>query len=163
MFTFFFTEASPFSQWYRSTFTVEGQAFSCAEQYMMFGKAQLFGDAAIAAEILAADHPRQHKALGRKVKPFDDATWRRGREAIVMTGNRAKFTQSPALLAQLLATRGTTLVEASPYDKIWGIGLAASDPRAADPAQWKGQNLLGKILTALRDELLAQGVAAPAP
>lgn len=156
MFTFFFTEASPFSQWFRSDFVVDGQTFNCAEQYMMFGKAQLFDDGATAAEILAADHPRDHKALGRKVKPFDDGTWRREREAIVMKGNRAKFTQRADLLAQLLATRGTTLVEASPYDKIWGIGLAASDPRANDPAQWKGQNLLGKILTALRDELAAQ-------
>ena len=155
MFTFFFTEASPFSQWYRAAFVVEGVSFGCAEQYMMYGKAQLFGDAAVAAEILAVDHPRAHKALGRQVKPFDDRTWRLNREAIVRAGNRAKFTQNAELRAQLLATRGTTLVEASPYDRIWGIGLDAKDPRAADPAKWKGQNLLGKILTALRDELAA--------
>jgi len=155
MYTFFFTEASPFSQWYRCGFEVDGHAFTCAEQYMMYGKAQLFADAAVAAEILAADHPRQHKALGRKVKGFDDHVWKREREAIVRAGNHAKFTQNPALLELLLATRGTVLVEASPYDKIWGIGLAASDPRAADATKWKGQNLLGKILTALRDDLLA--------
>ncbi len=71
------------------------------------------------------------------------------------TGNRAKFTQNAALRDQLLATRGTTLVEASPYDKIWGIGLDAKDPRALDASQWKGLNLLGKILTELREELLA--------
>lgn len=154
MYTFFFTEASPFSQWYRCAFTVDGNAFVCAEQYMMHGKALLFADAAIAAQILAVAHPREHKALGRKVKGFDDAVWRREREGIVLAGNRAKFTQNPELLELLLATRGTTLVEASPYDKIWGIGLAATDPRAQDAATWKGQNLLGKILTALRDELL---------
>ena len=154
MFTFFFTEASPFSQWFRCTFTVGANTFNCAEQYMMHGKALLFGDAETAVKILAADHPRQHKALGRKVKPFDDAVWKRERVQIVRTGNHAKFTQNPALLEQLLATAGTTLVEASPYDKIWGIGLAATDPRAQDPAQWRGQNLLGKILTELRDELL---------
>jgi len=157
MFTFFFTEASPFSQWYRCTFGAGGRAFNCAEQYMMHGKALLFGDAEIAAEILAADHPREHKALGRKVRGFDDAVWRREREGIVLAGNRAKFTQDLALREQLLATRGTTLVEASPYDRIWGIGLAATDPRAQDPKQWRGQNLLGRILTALRDELLAAG------
>jgi ribA/ribD-fused uncharacterized protein len=122
---------------------------------MMHGKALLFDDQEVAAQILAADHPRQHKALGRKVKRFDDAAWKREREAIVRAGNRAKFTQNAELRELLFATQGTTLVEASPYDKIWGIGLAASDPRAQDPAQWKGQNLLGRILTALRDELIA--------
>jgi len=155
MFTFFFTEASPFSQWYRCRFTAGAHTFICAEQYMMHGKALLFGDGDVAAQILAADHPRQHKALGRKVKPFDDAIWRREREGIVRAGSRAKFTQNPELRELLLATRGTTLVEASPYDRIWGIGLAATDPRAQDPATWRGQNLLGKILTELREELIA--------
>src|SRR5262245_59455106 len=153
-FTFFFTEASPFSQWFRCSFTAAEVRFNCAEQYMMHGKALLFGDAAIAAEILAADHPRQHKALGRKVKGFDDAVWKRERIAIVRAGSHAKFTQNAELRELLLATAPTTLVEASPYDKIWGIGLAASDPRAQDRAQWRGQNLLGQILTELRDELL---------
>ncbi|MBX3154731.1 MAG: NADAR family protein [Deltaproteobacteria bacterium] len=154
-YTFFFTEVSPFSQWYRCTFTDGDHTFLCAEQYMMHGKAVLFGDAETAAEILAADHPRKHKALGRKVRNFDDARWKAHRTEIVRAGNRAKFTQNPDLLAVLLATRGTTLVEASPYDRIWGIGLAATDARAQDPKQWKGQNLLGKILTELRDELMA--------
>jgi ribA/ribD-fused uncharacterized protein len=155
MFTFFYTEKSPFSQWYRCTFAVGGNTFMCAEQYMMHGKAVLFGDAEIAAEILAAGHPKTHKALGRKVKRFDDATWKREREAIVLTGSRAKYTQNPPLLELLLATAGTTLVEASPRDTIWGIGLSAGDPRAQDPKTWRGQNLLGKVLTRLRDELLA--------
>jgi hypothetical protein len=154
-YTFFFTEANPFSQWYRCTFTVGGNTFNCAEQYMMHGKALLFSDAESAAKILAAAHPRQHKALGRKVTPFDVATWKRECVGIVRAGNHAKFTQNAELLEKLYATKGTTLVEASPYDKIWGIGLAASDARAKDPAQWKGQNLLGKILTELRDQLLA--------
>ncbi len=153
-YTFFFTEASPFSQWYRCTFAVGGTTFNCAEQFMMHGKAMLFDDAAVATEILAATHPRDHKALGRKVKHFDDGAWRRQRETIVMAGNRAKFTQNPELRELLVATKGTTLVEASPYDKSWGIGLAATDPRAQDQAQWKGHNLLGNILTALRNELL---------
>ena len=153
MYTFFFTEKSPFSQWYPCVFTVEGVTFNCAEQFMMHGKAMLFGDTATAQEVLAAGHPKQHKALGRNVKPFVDATWKAKREDIVMAGNRAKFSQNAELLAVLLATKGTELVEASPYDRIWGIGLGASDPRANDPKQWRGQNLLGKILTALREEL----------
>ena len=155
MYTFFFTEASPFSQWYRCAFAENGRTFSCAEQYMMHGKAMLFADDAVAAEVMAAAHPREHKALGRKVKRFDDAVWKRERENIVLAGNRLKFTQNPALLELLLATKGTELVEASPYDRIWGIGLAATDPKAQNPATWRGQNLLGKILTQLRDELLA--------
>jgi hypothetical protein len=122
---------------------------------MMHGKALLFGDAAVAQQILAAAHPRQHKALGRKVKSFDDAVWKRERLNIVKAGSRAKFTQNAELLAQLLATKGTVLVEASPYDRIWGIGLAATDPRALDRTTWRGQNLLGQILTELRDELTA--------
>src|SRR5262245_20959975 len=128
-FTFFFTEASPFSQWHRCRFVVDGVTFNCAEQFMMHGKAMLFGDTATAADVLAADHPRTQKALGRKVKPFDNVVWERERVTIVKAGNRAKFTQNPELLATLLATKGTTLVEASPFDKIWGIGLGANDPR----------------------------------
>jgi ribA/ribD-fused uncharacterized protein len=154
-FTFFFTEASPFSQWFRCTFVVDEKTFNCAEQYMMHGKAMLFRDDEIAAEIMAADHPRTHKALGRKVRNFDGAVWERERLRIVKDGNRAKFTQNPALLEQLLATKGTTLVEASPFDRIWGIGLGAENPKAKDPKQWKGKNLLGYVLTELRDELLA--------
>ncbi|MCE9580709.1 MAG: NADAR family protein [Deltaproteobacteria bacterium] len=154
-FTFFFTEASPFSQWYRCRFEARGHTFSCAEQYMMHGKALLFGDAEVAAEILAAGHPRVHKALGRKVRNFDNNVWLAEREGIVLAGNRAKFTQDAALEEALLATRGTTLVEASPFDKIWGVGLAASNPRIQVRAHWRGKNLLGVILTKLREELLA--------
>lgn len=154
MYTFFFTEASPFSQWYRCSFTASELTFLCAEQYMMHGKALLFGDSKVAQEVLVADHPKQHKALGRKVKNFDDVVWKANREQIVMAASRAKFTQNADLRALLLATKGTSLVEASPYDRIWGIGLSATDPKAQDPKTWRGQNLLGKILTQLRDELL---------
>src|SRR3954471_9187197 len=107
MFTFFYTQASPFSQWYRCSFAVDGKRFACAEQFMMHGKAMLFRDLAVADQILASRQPREHKALGRKVKNFDDATWKSAREGIVKDGNRAKFTQNSELLEQLLATRGT--------------------------------------------------------
>lgn len=158
-YTLFWQSDSPFSQWHPCAFTVAGRAFTCAEQFMMHGKALLFGDAEVAAQILAAADPRAHKALGRKVRGFDDVRWKAAREAIVYAGNHAKFTQAPALRAALDATAGTTLVEASPMDRIWGIGLAASSPHATDPARWRGQNLLGKILTRLRDDLRASSPA----
>ncbi len=81
--------------------------------------------------------------------------WRKHREAIVLVGSRAKYQQNPTLLAALLATSGTTLVEASPFDRVWGIGLGVNNPKALDRKNWRGQNLLGQILTTLRDELAA--------
>ena len=144
-FTFFWRPDSPFSQWHPSAFVVDGVAFACAEQFMMHGKARLFDDAEVAAEILATPDPRAHKALGRKVRGFDDRRWKASREGIVYAGSRAKFTH---------------LVEASPMNRIWGIGLASSSPAATDPTRWRGLNLLGAILTRLRDELLADTAAA---
>jgi ribA/ribD-fused uncharacterized protein len=154
-FTFFWRQESPFSQWHPIEFMVEGKRFTCAEQYMMYGKAVLFGDQEVAERILASASPKTHKALGRKVRGFDEQRWKRERERIVYEGNRAKFTQNADLLQVLLATAGTELVEASPLDRIWGVGLSAEDPRIQNPSQWRGQNLLGKVLTRLRDELLA--------
>ncbi len=156
-FTFFWRQQSPFSQWHPCGFRVGQARFTCAEQYMMYGKAQLFGDAEMAARILEARTPKEHKALGRKVRGFEGAVWERERERIVYEGNHAKFTQNEPLRAALLATKGTLLVEASPLDRIWGVGLSEEDPRIQDPAQWRGQNLLGKVLTRLREDLLAQG------
>lgn len=154
-FTFFWRPDSPFSQWHPATFVVDGLTFTCAEQFMMHGKATLFGDAEVAAQILAAADPRQHKALGRKVRAFDEHVWRAHREDIVYRGSLAKFSQNPTLHAALLATTGTELVEASPTDRIWGIGMSSSNPAATDRTKWRGQNLLGQILTRVRDELLA--------
>ena len=155
-FLFFYRDASPFSQWYPASFELEGQQFTSAEQYMMYGKAQLFGDRNIAARILQADHPRQQKALGRQIQRFDDELWNREAKNIVYRGNHAKFTQNPELLLVLLATAGQTLVEASPTDRIWGIGLSEDDPRIHQRATWRGTNWLGEVLTQLREDLLSQ-------
>ncbi len=155
-FLFFYRDASPFSQWYPASFELEGQQFTSAEQYMMYGKAQLFGDRDIAARILQADHPRQQKALGRQIQRFDDELWDREAKNIVYRGNHAKFTQNPELLLVLLATAGQTLVEASPTDRIWGIGLSEDDPRIHQRATWRGTNWLGEVLTQLREGLLSQ-------
>ncbi|WP_429452555.1 NADAR family protein [Paraburkholderia sp. WC7.3g] len=88
-----------------------------------FSKAKLFGDENSAAEILAARYPKDQKAIGRGVKGFDLATWEGKREAIVYVGCREKFAQNPGLRSLLLATAPTELVEASPYDRVWGVGL----------------------------------------
>lgn len=141
------------SQWHESPFRVDGVRYRCAEQYMMAEKARLFGDDEILRQILAARSPREHKALGRKVRGFDSARWDAACREVVYRGNLAKFSQDEELRALLLATGDRTLVEASPTDKIWGIGLAADDPRALEPASWRGQNLLGQALMRVRAAL----------
>jgi ribA/ribD-fused uncharacterized protein len=141
------------SQWHPAAFTIDGVAYSCAEQFMMAEKARLFGDTATLAQILAATSPREHKALGRKVSPFDAPRWDAACREVVYRGNLAKFTQNEDLCALLLATGDRTLVEASPTDRIWGIGLAADDPRAVTPAAWRGKNWLGEALMRVRAEI----------
>lgn len=146
----------PFSQWHPSSFTLGGVTYSHAEQFMMHAKALLFGDQETAAKILLADTPREQKALGREVKGFSQSIWELFREGIVFTGSYAKFTQNPDLLRELLATKGTTLVEASPRDTIWGIGLGAENPKAKNRSQWRGLNLLGEALTRVREAILQE-------
>eukprot|EP00118_Oscarella_pearsei_P025591 m.308427 g.308427 ORF g.308427 m.308427 type:complete len:170 (+) comp43976_c0_seq1:60-569(+) len=156
-FTFFWKSASPFSQWHPARFTVKDVEYNCAEQYMMHQKAVLFEDKETAAEVLKTEKPSEQKKLGRKVKRFDDCLWKKHRIDIVKSGSKAKFSQNKELKKLLLATVGTTLVEASPVDKIWGIGLAAADERAKNRGTWKGQNLLGQALTEVRNEIVAKG------
>lgn len=141
------------SQWHPASFTVEGVAYSCCEQFMMAEKARLFRDLATLRKILAADNPREQKALGREVKGFDEARWTGACREIVYLANLAKFTQNPELRALLVATGTRTLAEASPTDRIWGIGLAADNPRATDRSAWHGKNWLGEALMRVRAEL----------
>ena len=145
---------SCFSQWWDGhPFTVEGITCATAEHWMMAEKARLFGDAEVCAEILAASHPNTAKKLGRKVRGFDEARWAAARWDIVVRGNAAKFSQHPALQEFLLNTGDRIIVEASPYDRIWGIGMTATDPDAEQPAKWRGLNLLGFALMAVREQL----------
>lgn len=146
---------SCFSQWYEAPFTVEGIVYRTAEHFMMAGKARLFGDAATCERIVAARTPGEAKRLGRQIDNFDEAAWLDARFDLVTRGNVAKFSQNKALGALLLGTGQQVLVEASPVDAIWGIGLAATDAAAQDPRTWKGLNLLGYALMAARDELRA--------
>ena len=144
IFTFFWETKSPLSQWHPSDFMLENHDFNCVEQYMMYQKAKLFEDEQIAEQILLSKKPRDQKALGRKVRNFDPVVWNNHCKKIVYDGNHAKFTQNEALRTSLLNTAGTTLVEASPYDKIWGIGLAADHPDAQDKDKWQGNQLAGR-------------------
>ncbi|MGF7048446.1 ribA/ribD-fused uncharacterized protein [Paenibacillus sp. DS2015] len=153
-FTFFWSAKSPLSQGYPSTFVIDGNTFNCAEQYMMYEKAWLFGDEDIAHQILAAPSPEVQKQLGRKVAPFNQQMWTKHCKQIVHDGNYEKFTQNEELLSKLLDTKGTTLVEASPLDQIWSVGLAEDDPRIHNRETWQGTNWLGEILTDLREEFL---------
>lgn len=150
-YTFFWN--GPFSQWYPSRFTVDEITFTHAEQYMMYRKAKMFGDTEIMQQILASSNPKEQKALGRKVKNFDANAWEKEAKNIVYTGNYHKFTDNPVLLRMLMSTKGTTLVEASPYDKIWGIGLSEEDAKKTPSSQWPGKNWLGEVLTTLRNDL----------
>ncbi len=147
------TSKSCFSQWWEAAFRVGDEVFPTAEHYMMARKARLFGDEDSARRILAAGSPNDAKSLGRKVKGFSEEVWLQHREEIVFTGNLAKFSQQPALRRFLIATGESILVEASPVDRIWGIGMAASDSRAGNPAQWQGLNLLGFALVKVRAHL----------
>jgi len=144
-----------FSQWYPAPFVVDGVGYPTAEHFMMAAKARLFGDHATAAAILAARAPGHAKQLGRGVAGFDEDTWVRARVEIVVCASKAKFTQNPALLAYLLATNVRVLAEASPTDRVWGIGLEAGDERAKEPRSWRGLNLLGFALMRARDDLAA--------
>ncbi|MGV9309220.1 NADAR family protein [Nonomuraea sp. NPDC003727] len=141
------------SQWWPVTFTEDSHTFASAEHYMMAHKAWLFGDDDAAAAVLSADHPAEAKKLGRTVRGFDEETWKAHRFDIVVRGSIAKFGGDAALKEFLLGTSGRVLVEASPYDRIWGIGLTADDPRAATPSTWQGLNLLGFALMTARDTL----------
>ncbi|MFC7617116.1 NADAR family protein [Actinokineospora soli] len=141
------------SQWWPVDFEADGHPFASAEHYMMWRKATLFGDAGIAGQVLAAASPAAAKDLGRRVRGFDHARWEAERYGIVVAGNLAKFGQHDDLRRFLLSTGDRVLVEASPVDPVWGIGLAADDPRARDRATWRGLNLLGFALTEVRERL----------
>jgi ribA/ribD-fused uncharacterized protein len=142
-----------FSQWWLSSFTVDEVEYKSAEHWMMAQKAKLFGDTAILAQILACSSPAEAKNLGRAVKNYDDQLWITHRYQIVKEGNFHKFNQNMALKQFLLDTHNKTIVEASPVDPIWGIGLAKDHKDCSNPAMWKGLNLLGFALMEVRDEL----------
>ena len=152
---FFYKTRHPFSNWHPCTFEDEqGNEYNCSEQYMMAQKALLFGDKEIFEKIMNEPNPKIQKELGRAVKGFDSKIWDQNAKKIVYDGCKLKFEQNPKLLNELLNTNGKELVEASPYDRVWGIGLAEDDPAIHDPLNWNGLNWLGEVLTQLREDIL---------
>ncbi len=150
-----------FSQWFEAAFTVDGTPYATAEHFMMAEKARMFADEEARARILSASTPAQAKKLGRGVRGFDEQTWNDARFEIVVKGNLAKFSQNPPLAAFLSQTGDRVLVEASPVDSIWGIGLAATDAEALTPHRWRGLNLLGFALMEVRAVLAAPQAQSP--
>lgn len=142
-----------FSQWFPSKYTDEKFkiTFSCAEQSMMYFKAILFNDKASATKILKAKRPEEQKALGRKVLNFNIETWNINAKKIVFRNNYFKFTQNEKLYKTLLETNDLLLVEASPYDDIWGIKRGIDYKNISDPSTWRGTNWLGEVLTEVRE------------
>ena len=138
------------SQWYPCSFVDNEKEYNCAEQYMMSEKARMFNDTETERKIMESFSPNEQKKLGRQVKGFDLVQWNQECRDIVFRGNLAKFRQNADLRHLLLKTGNKILVEASPYDTIWGIGLSAEDPRALDKAQWLGTNWLGEALMRVR-------------
>ena len=142
-----------FSQWHPAGFELEGRRFATAEQWMMFSKAELFGDEARSAAILATPDPSEQKRLGQQVAGFDPPVWEANKLDIVHRGNLAKFHQNTGALRQLKTTGEAMLVEANPRDWIWGAGLAMDDVAVHDPGLWRGTNFLGRILTLVKMQL----------
>jgi hypothetical protein len=145
------------SQWWPAPFTVDGVHYPTAEHFMMAEKARLFRDEAGLRAVLAAASPGAAKAVGRAVAGFDETVWAAHRFEIIVAGSIAKFRQNPALGAYLAETGSKVLVEASPVDRVWGIGLARDAPEALEPRQWRGLNLLGFALMRARTALAEPG------
>jgi ribA/ribD-fused uncharacterized protein len=149
------------SQWYPAPFVLDGYRYATAEHYMMAQKAVLFGDDHAARQIRDSQEPAEAKELGRHVRGFDDDRWVEHRFGIVAAGSHAKFSQHPSLRAFLIATSPKVLVEASPRDRIWGIGLAEKNPGVRSPREWRGLNLLGFALMHARSRLAASDRLSP--
>lgn len=162
--------AGKLSQWYPAKIVINGESYCCNEQYMMACKALLFEDYETYRKIMNTQSPREQKALGRQVKYFDEGRWyktgffsggnwyadKNGKPyayQIVLRANLAKFSQHKTLKKLVFESGDLIFVEASPYDKIWGIGLDAKDPKAWDEATWQGKNWLGNCITLARDTL----------
>ena len=151
-FTYFWGKEGVFSNFYPKSFMFHGARVYTSEQAFMMLKAKEFGDMKTYKQLLSAKHPAHAKSLGRKVSNYDDKRWSDVRYERMVEVLTYKFRDAD-LKEALLSTGESTLVEASPFDKIWGVGMAAHDPNISNPQMWKGQNLLGKALMEVRSKL----------
>lgn len=140
----------PYSNWYPSKFVLDDIEYNCSEQFMMAAKAAMFEDQRAYQDIMRMKYPKDQKARGRTVKNFDAEAWNAVAVELMVPALVAKFEQNDKLLVEILSSGTDLIVEASPYDKIWGIGLNADDPRALDQTQWLGTNWLGIALMQAR-------------
>ncbi len=145
-----------YSQWHPSKFSIAGIEYSSCEQYMMAMKALTFNDQESYEAIMATTSPREQKELGRNVKNFNTDKWNEVCREYVYQGNLAKFTQNPSLKVELLKTEDREIVEASPYDKIWGIGMDVSHRNIEDKSKWLGKNWLGIEIMKVRETINKQ-------
>jgi len=141
------------SNWFAADFEVDGVNYTSAEQHMMAEKSRHFNDPLNEANVMATNNCREQKAFGRAIPNFDVDEWKDVCVDKCYPGIKAKFEQNESLKQMLLATGNKHIAEASPHDRIWGIGLAPHDLRAHDMANWDGANLLGEILMLVRQEL----------
>lgn len=152
---FFYGGPAIYSNWYPAKFQdlITGIRFENTEQAFMWQKARFFLDMDIMDEIVGTPNPKEVKLLGRKIRDYDDKAWNCVRYGMMVYVNYLKFSQNNELATQLKAIGNRILVEASPYDKIWGIGLGLEDQEIFTPELWNGQNLLGKALTKVKGML----------
>ncbi len=144
---------SCFSQWWMCDFRYHMNNFCCTEQFMMAYKAEFFSDKESFEKIMSTNDPKAIKLLGRKVQNFDQIVWDKIKYSIVLNGTYMKFIKNPELMKFLLSTGDNIIVEASPQDDIWGIGMAEDYDGVDNPNMWKGENLLGFALMEVRDEI----------
>lgn len=155
-YTFFWSNGSIYSNWHLAPITIDGITYNCCEQYMMAKKAKLFGDMVTWQSVMETPLPREQKALGRQVKNFNPDIWAVIARDVVFRANMAKFTQHNELESAIFETRHTLLVEASPYDTVWGIGMSEEDAIRVGVAHWRGTNWLGQVITEVRESIFGE-------
>jgi len=153
-FTYFWLGDSPFSQHFKCELVIDGRLYNFTEQWMMQQKSIVFGELELAEKIMKMEDPKAMKRAAQKrgIPNFNQSIWERHLYRIVHKGNMHKFAQN----LELNGTVGTTLVEASPYDRVWGCGCREHEPAAQQRETWRGSNWLGEILTEVRDEFMAE-------